>query len=48
MDILYMLVFLLSFSVESGHLSSLASLSIVARARPTFYKMTAFMVIGQR
>ena len=44
MDILYMLVFLLSFSVESGHLSSLASLSIVARARPTFYKMTAFMV----
>jgi len=26
------------FSVESGHLSSLASLLIVARARPTFYK----------
>jgi hypothetical protein len=32
------LVFALSFSVESGHFSSLASLSIVARARPTFYK----------
>jgi len=47
-DILYILVFALSFSVESGHLSSLASLSIVARARPTFYQMTAFMVRGKR
>jgi len=46
-DVLYTLVFALSFSVESGHLSSLASLSIVARARPTFYKMTAFMVRGK-
>jgi len=47
-DILYILVFAMSFSVESGHLSSLASFSIVARARPTFYKMTAFMVRGKR
>jgi len=42
-DIVYILVFALSLLVKSGHLSSLASLSIVARARPTFYKMTAFM-----
>ena len=34
----YILVFALSFSVESGRLSSLTSLSIVARVRPTFYK----------
>ena len=37
-DILYISVFALSFSVESGHLSSLASLSILARAQPTFYQ----------
>ena len=48
MDILYILVFALSLFVESGHLYSLASLSIVARVRPTFYKMTAFMVQGKR
>ena len=42
------LVFALSFSVVSGHLSSLASLLIVARARPTFYKMTDFTVRGKR
>jgi len=47
-DMLYLLVFALSFSVESGHLSSLASLSIVAHARPIFYKMTTFMVRGKR
>jgi len=47
-EILYILVFALSFSVGSGHLSSLASLSIVALARPTFYKTIAFMVRGKR
>ena len=47
-DILNILIFSLSFSVESGHLSSLASLSIVARARPTLYKMTTFMVRDKR
>ena len=46
--IIIILVFALPFSVESGHLSSLASLLIVARARPTFYKMIAFMVRGKR
>jgi len=45
-EILCISVFALSLLVESCHRSSLESLSIsiVAHAQPTFYKMTAFMV----
>jgi len=46
-DILFISVCAVSLLVESCHRSSLASLSIIALAQRTFYKMTPFMVRGK-